>query len=538
MSNIENEQPEERGHPSEENETKHTYEYNACDKLSYFLGGSVLNCPLDWEDVSSYLEDKQTNNQYLRMLSNWAYGNNGMVTNGINYMSSMHTLDNIIYSKSKGAIKKNRNRNSFIRVLNDIRYKSFIRNALQKILTEGTIIYYFENNNFSKSNIKYLSDLEVETISEINESSFNTAIIPLPLDWCKIIGTKNGCYVGAFNLRYFECLLPHERENKLRAFPKEIRNAWNKFSSGKISNSWIVLDNTKTIIRKINAKDTEPWGVPITISALEDILYEKHFTKTKKNILQDLNNQIFYETYPEGKEKGTSGLTDTQQKEQHRLVKDAIFKNSNEYGKAFFSLAAGTVLDQLKVDTSLFDEKNESNLKNNTAQDIGFDPSILGGKTSSNYAIASLNLENIAAYVYTIISDIVDELNKVINKNVIKDYKNPTQMYVLPTTFINRDKLVGYMKDLYCLGKGSLQAWISSTGIDSNAYIELMEQELEDDFENKFPVHKLSYTLSGKDASFSDVDKSTGAPQKNNIENENTLASKTKNSNSNPRRGL
>ena len=55
------------------------------------------------------------------------------------------------------------------------------------------------------------------------------------------------------------------------------------------------------------------------------------------------------------------------------------------------------------------------------------------------------------------------------------------------------------MKDLYSSGKGSLLAWISAAGFDSDAYVSLMDYELECDFENKYPVHATSYTMSNKD---------------------------------------
>ena len=53
-------------------------------------------------------------------------------------------------------------------------------------------------------------------------------------------------------------------------------------------------------------------------------------------------------------------------------------------------------------------------------------------------------------------------------------------------------------------------AWIASTGINADDYLSLMDYELEEDFENRYPVHKTSFTVTGKDAPDGDVDKSTG----------------------------
>lgn len=76
-------------------------------------------------------------------------------------------------------------------------------------------------------------------------------------------------------------------------------------------------------------------------------------------------------------------------------------------------------------------------------------------------------------------------------------------------------------------GKGSLRMWISSTGIDSDAYLTLMDLEVEEDWENKYPVHKTSYTL-GKN---SNNDGGRPTISDNETTSENTIVSKANNSN-------
>mgnify|MGYP007050597773 FL=1 len=95
---------------------------------------------------------------------------------------------------------------------------------------------------------------------------------------------------------------------------------------------------------------------------------------------------------------------------------------------------------------------------------------------------------------------------------------------VLPVTFLNREKQVKYFSDLYARGKGSLLAWIASTGIDADDYLSLMDYELDEDFENKYPVHKTSFTVTGKDAPDGDVDHSTNTDPPVNASTESTKA--------------
>lgn len=76
-------------------------------------------------------------------------------------------------------------------------------------------------------------------------------------------------------------------------------------------------------------------------------------------------------------------------------------------------------------------------------------------------------------------------------------------------------------------------AWISATGFDADAYISLLDYEVETDMENKYPVHATSYTMSGKDNNSED-DKG-GRTSVDNPTNENTIQSQSSGSNSNPK---
>ena len=64
--------------------------------------------------------------------------------------------------------------------------------------------------------------------------------------------------------------------------------------------------------------------MPFAVAALDDIDYAKYFINTKRRVLDTVNNQIYYETFPEGKDKGTSALSQSQQENQHNTVKQAL----------------------------------------------------------------------------------------------------------------------------------------------------------------------------------------------------------------------
>lgn len=512
------------------------FAYNTTLPYVYSVLGDYLDsAPHNIREIREYSKNPQYYNKELRDLAWWAYNTNGSVKAAVNYICSMHTLDKVIVCKTR--TKKHKrpgnfesNRLKMLSVLDKINYKQHIRDNLMKNANDGTAFFYFETGKRPVNNAKYLSDYDIANIVEINELGLDVSIITLPVDWCRICGRISNHYRCAFNLRYFEQFTEKERKARLQAMPKEIRDGWNKHD---LNNPWLVLDDTKTIVTKVNAAINQPWGVPMAVTAFDDILYAEYFINTKRTVLDNINNQIIYMTFPEGKEKGTSSLSKDQQKDQHEKVKDAVINRKSQSGISFFSLASGTKLDKMEVDIGIFDEKNESSIKNNVPADLGISSASLDGNTKGNYATASLNLELVASHVYTWIENFMAELNKCINVNVIKDSSCVVDCYILPTTFSNRDKQVQYMKDLYSNGKGSLLAWISATGFDADAYISLLDYEVETDMENKYPVHATSYTMSGKDNNSGDDE--SGRTPVDNPTNENTIQSQSSGSNSNPK---
>ena len=378
------------------------------------------------EEIKMIIKDPITNHALTRKLSKFVYNSEGVVTNAIDYMVALPCLDRVVYGKksmfAKGKLSKNKD--LMLSTLENIRDKQFIRDALFTDMVEGTCFYYFEVTNKLKNYDKYMNDFDVENIMEINDLGMNAALVPLPYEYCKIVGRKNSRNVIAFNLRYFDeqCNTQKNKERKLKKYPSEIREAYFAWEKGKrASDSWVVLDNKHTIAHKIKCKISEPWGRPLAIAAISDILYQDEFVDTKRNVLRELNNKIIYQTLPEGKDKGSCALTITQQEDQHEKVKSAVLTKNNRGGTSFFTVSSGTKIDSLDVKaTDIFDEKNEANLTDKISLDLGIASSLLNGSGSGNYSSQQNNLELINAQIYSWIQELQSELNYVINENIIK----------------------------------------------------------------------------------------------------------------------
>lgn len=512
------------------------YEFSSCVTTSSLnLDSLLFSCGLynyfSKSAIDCVIRDPVTYHDEAIRLSDLVYTKNGIVSNSIDYMTALPCLDRVITIKSKRSAKKiKENKEKMSATLKTIDDKLFIRDALHTEMREGIAFYYFDirkpSNDFQQS----MSDYDVENIVEINELGINARIVTLPWQYTKIVGKKNGRYVLAFNLRYFDDFTGDTQERKLKKYPKEISDGYNKKRKGLIKD-WLILDSDKTMCRKIKCKDSEPWGRSLIIAALEDVLYKDYYTDTKRNVLDEINNKIIYETFPEGKDKGTCALSKKQQEDQHNTVKQAIMTKNSKGGTSFFSVAAGTKLDSIDIDLDIFDSKNESDLNNNISLDLGICASLIGAMSTGNFASGQSNLEMITAQLYTWVYEWQTELNYVINKNIIKDDKNKVEIYYFPTSFVNRKTFFDQMKTLYSEASGSLTFLVASAGIDPDVYFNILDQEIEDGIYEKYKPHQTSWTMSAKEEDSTNLG---GRPTVDNPTNENTIISKSNNANDLP----
>lgn len=479
------------------------------------------------EQLADLVRDPIANNEILRELSMILYGTNGAFTNTVDYMTAMPTLDKVIVTHGRSKNKKKQNKELMESVLRTIRDKEVIRDALFRGMIEGLAFYYFETTTTQASRQKFMTDYDVDSVMEINELGVNASIVSLPTKYTKIVGRKNSSYVIAFNLDYFDIADGESREKKLRKYPKEIREAYERRDKEVTNGNWVVLDSSKTIVHKIRSKREEPYGRPIVLAAISDILYGDYFTQTKRNVLDEINNRIVYMTFPEGKEKGTSALTKTQQEKQHNAVKGAVMNKNNRGGISFFSVASGTKISAIDTqNTDIFDDKYESNLNDKISLDLGIAGSLLNGVGSGTYSAQQNNLELLSAQLFQWIEQISAELNKCISANIIKDSKNWVECKYLPITHVNKKEMVGYMKDLWLQAGGSMSAYIASCGISPDAYYALLNEEIENGIYEKYKPHATSYTMSGED--------NTGGRPETDNPTENTVKSQANNGNSIP----
>lgn len=497
--------------------------FRAVDVTSAF-GFDIFSC-YSPKAIANMIKNPMVYNEQLRNLSNKLYSANGLLTQCIDYCTAMPTLDFVVIPNGKNKQKKERNKSLMLSSLKTIRHKEIARDNLFKDMIDGVAFYYFETTVSSVDNRKSMSDYEVQNILELNEIGVNAAIIPLPTNFTKIVGRRNSSYVLAFNLDYFKSLDENELNRKLRLYPQEIRDGWDKYNKKLLDGNWLVLDNTKTICTKVRSKLEEPWGRPLCLAAIKDILYSDYFNDSCRKALDEQNSKIYIQTLPQGKEPGVCALTKKQQEDQHNTVKSAILNKRGENATTFFTVAAGTKIDYIQSNLDILDEDKSNYLNDQIGLDLGFMANLLTGTGSGSYAAQQNNLELLLSEILMWLEPFTEELVKVINENIIKDPTNYVDLYYLPCSRLTRQDFTNNMKDLYLSAGGSKKIWIASTGINVEAYLTVLDEEIESGFDEKYPPHPTSYTLSSNDV---------GRPSNDDSNNENTIISKANNANDKP----
>jgi hypothetical protein len=471
------------------------------------------------KSVKRWLKNHNLYNKQLRDLSNVLYSANGVYTNVIDYMVALPTLDRVVYSSDSKHNNYKSNRKKFTDALETIRDKSVIRDILRKLAIDGTAFYYFETKE-PPSLPKFLDDVDVQEITElnaVNDSKINCSVLPLPINYCKMIGFKNSSPQVAFDCSYFDQFLAKGRSKKLLRYPPEIRKAYTAYRKD-LNKRWAVLNNEKTLAFKVRAKLDDVWGRPLGLAAFTDMLYEEYFTDSKRNVLDEVNSTIIYQTLPEGKEKGTSALTQKQQEEQHNNIKRAVFAKGLQHGINFFSVAAGTKLDKIKTNLDLLTVNAGDDLIKSISTSLGFAGSMLNGDGGTIGSDKS-NVQLLSAELFEWLEQVEYEFNKVINAQVIKDKSNYIKLSFLPITHANRQETVTHMKELYTHAGGSRRAWIASTGMNPDVYLHLMDEEIEQNFDEKYPPHQTAFTNNGELTDQKPID--------NNSDNPHTMRNKS-----------
>ena len=474
------------------------------NSLSYnsFSLGRLDTDYISMSDLKQYVKYPMIYNEILRTISEQAYNSNGLYSNILEYMIAIPTLSYITTMRNNTPEFKEKKKkfNLLLKLLNHDRST---RDILRSLFIDGTYIGILRNSTANNKKID-TGAVIVDSIDRIEGLSLddNFMIQPLDLDYCKIIGFQNNVSIAAFDMMYFDQFKYGGLINEIKNYPKEFIKAYMSYKKDA-SKRWFILDYRKTIALKSKAKESEPWGRPLGLSAFTDMKLSGDYDDSQYQLISELASSIYFLILPEGEKKGSCSLNKTQQDNVIDAFKNAVKINTsgNVTKISTLSLAPGTTIDRLSKDSSLIkDTLSDENMKK-ISTSLGFASSALNAESSggSSYANLAVNLDLVSSQVFQLVNEIAREYTRVLNELLNIKPSNYIDVKYLPISWLNKDDMFEKAKELYTLIGGSRRYLVACAGLSVDDYFSCLDEEIDLGYEEKYPVHQSANTISSSD---------------------------------------
>jgi hypothetical protein len=457
-------------------------------KVTRELGGLATNFapnisdPFFCFDVRGALCNPQLDmsNKVLRDYAWDVYNASGTVGATIDYLVNLYNLDHIIATDDSDFAKDqsfDKYKKIVKRFLKDCKFKKLVRDFLLKDFNDGTSVYYWD---VAAQPIA----VETNSVTQAKAIGQGLGIVPLPVDYCKVLAARNGTYTVQFDTTYFS-----ENPDAIAGYPSIIVSAFQTSGVG-----WVTLPSSHTIVCKARTKAEYPWGIPYITRAADELEFYGDVLKAKNTAYTAYLSNVYYGTVPDDP-TDKSAATDEQVQAVHDVASNLV-KATTQKGTNYATFRHGFQINSIEPNLKILDEELNSNPEAVVAMALGISPALIGSATSANYATANLNLNLLANMVYSRIEEFMEEFNKCLNYVLLGFDYIKLEVSIVKTSFINQTDLFSRLQQMYTSSKGSLQALIAASGISTDEYIAMLEYEKANDWESKFPVHATSYTQS------------------------------------------
>ena len=494
----------------------HSVELSSLCFDSYLVSNSSYTDSISMDQLRQYVKYPMIYNSILREISKQAYNINGVYGQSIDKMVSLPTLSYITTSRNKG-VKVKESKIKFNLLLKLLNIDRTTRDILRSLFIEGMYVGILRDTTATNKNIDANMGM-IESLDRIEGLSLddNFMIQPLNLDYCKIIGFQNNISIAAFDMMYFDQFKYGGLINEIKNYPKDFLNAYISYKKDG-SKRWFILDYRKTVALKAKSGEMDAFGVPFGITAFTDIKLSEDYENNQYKLIQELASSIYYLILPEGEQKGICSLNKEQQANIITAFKGAIKTNTdgNSAKISTLTLAPGSKLDRLTKDSSLIkDTLNKENMIK-VSTNLGFAVSALNAEsTTGNLGSLQINLNLISSHIFQYVNEIAREQTRVINTHLGILPKDYIDIKYLPITWLNKDEVYDKAKDLFMIAGGSRKFLIACAGFDADDYLSIMDEEIEEGLDEKYPPHITSYTASDSGDKPNPDDNLGGRPKK------------------------
>jgi len=524
-------------------QTSHPVEINSTMFSTFGFGSDMLSFgDISEEHIKTYIQHPMLYNKQIRGVSKRMYNLNGLYARTVDKMVASPTLDHIVIPFDSGKKSQKRAKRADYFLTRKMNHKLSTRDVLLAALLEGMYVAILRD---TKKKTSQIDTTFVDSLDKIEGLAIdtNSMLQPLDRDYVKFIGFMNGDYVCAFDMMYFDQFKNNGLVAEIKNYPVDFVKAYNEYRKDA-KKRWYILDQKTTFAYKYRSQIDEPYGRPLGLSALNDILFAESYTDSQRGNLYENSGTIRWLKQPQGEKQGQCSLNKDQQKNQYDNFKSAV-TNTVQRGNRRISqtttlvLAPGTEVGKLENDsTFLKDTLTEENLKS-VSTDLGLALAALNGTgEGASYSSLAVNLDLMLAEVFQMLEQIEWQFTKVINNFLEIPEDEWVEFKYLRTSILNREQAFNNAKDLYTLAGGS-RLYLYATGSgDSNTYLKLLDYEKSMKFDEKYLPHPTSFTISDSADKTNPEDNVGGRPKKQDGELKDTgVAQRTNGSNKQQRPG-
>lgn len=480
--------------------TSYEIEANSLVNASFLISNINYSDDIPLDSMRHYIKYPMIYNRILREISRRAYNSNGIYANVIDYLVAIPTLDSITsYRKRLAKLKKHKENIDLL--LKKINHKRTTRDILRHLLIDGMYVGILRNTSPTNKKVTPLHGYNQDKLEGLAIDN-NIMIQPLDLDYCKVIGFQSNVSVAAFNMQYFDQFKYGGLLNEIKNFPKDFQKAYIEYKKDS-NKQWYILPTKTTIALKSRANEIEAYGRPFGLAAFADMKFADDYASSQHKLIYELASSIYYLILPEGEKKGSSSLNKEQQKNIISAFENAVKVNTSTGDNAkisTLSLAPGSEVGRLAKDSSLLkDTLSNENIKQ-ISTSLGFASSALNAdnQNGSSYSSLAVNIDLILSQVFELLDNISSEYTRVLNNLVGNtEENNYIDITYLRVSTLNQEKMYDRAKELYTLAGGSRKYLIACAGFDVEQYLQICDEEQELGFDEKYPPHPTSYTLSG-----------------------------------------
>lgn len=486
----------------------------AASSSDYFTqNGSSANLKdITLNDLYTYLRNPYANIEQIRNISKYMTNKHGVLREVLRAFRSYPTLDHMLswsdYSDEVKIKKYEKKVNDFIKNVN---IKQVARDGLYEVAQLGTVVLCNRNN-------KYIQFLD--------------------LDEVRINKQKSGKWIVEFDLKTVDNFSNNVKEKVefIKSLPTEITlKKYNLFKSKGEDYRYIELNNCRVV--GIDTYRNYPYGLPYTIGAWNSILQKEMVDKVERSVASNMLKQIVMLK---------AGYID---KNNDKLVPKEVInayfsniskvltgnspknrgntQNNDDSGVGLISLLQGLSLETLDINTDTFKKEMYDKVNADVFMNLGISEAYLYGGSKGSYSSSQLNSTKFGKTVNETLDKFEDVINEFINDMLPNDLSCTFK-------FLKEDKkeAIEQQRELYMQTGGS-KWWLESvTGMPYQEVLNQIEYERNilkvDDILN---VPENAYTQSGK----SNNNDKGGAPSLDNPTNDNTVKSRTNNSNNVPK---